>query len=239
MQLKEGRKRNVSFIAYPESISYVALRDFLTGLGVKAAISPLHDEDVWSDSDVHEWIDRHKDKHGNLSEEDEKKIPEVGSKKKPHWHVVLFFSGGRYLAGLRKMCAPINIKTFWVIEEKAEYIRYLCHLDDVGKAQYDRDDVLGIGGIDLSPLWQMTESDKLDYFKLVIQLIKDEGITNFCDLVDATLAIDDTGFFQMVTEKTHFFGLYLTGMEKKLHSKRVVFLDSNGEIVDAEMVGNE
>lgn len=113
------RKRNWTFIVYPESAPGDWISQ-LTSMGLRGAISPCHDKDMNA----------------------------TGSPKKPHYHVVLAFSGAvRENAAQSVSDAFSGIKVQQVKDLRA-IMRYLCHLDNPEKAQYDVNEVVTFGGID-------------------------------------------------------------------------------------------
>lgn len=223
MQPKEA-KTWMAFVAYPDSLlpdgttlTFERLYQFMLHLGVTGAISPLHEDDEYDEYDVNDWMNRHKDKTtGKVPDDVKEKAPKIGDKKKAHWHVMFKYSGKKYLAGLRKTFRELNIKAFFVDFDKVVQLRYFCHLDNPEKAQYSPDDVTGFGGMDLTPLYKKSEREMNSYLKATFTLIKERGITNYYDLINTALDIEDEGYFDVVTEKSPVINLYMVGYERKM-----------------------
>ena len=113
-----SRTRNYATIVYPESAPENWLM-ILRELHVPFMVSPLHDQDLTA----------------------------AGDPKKPHYHVQFVFDGVKSENQVREIVDCICGVGVEVVESRKGYARYLCHLDDYDKAQYDPDDVRCFGGL--------------------------------------------------------------------------------------------
>lgn len=113
-------KRVWCFEVYPDS----APKDWMAQVQdtrARAFVSPLHDSD----------------KH------------ESGEPKKPHYHVQVMFGGKKSLKQVREMFGHIAANGYVEDCKSLEgYARYLCHLDNPEKAQYQISDVRELNGAD-------------------------------------------------------------------------------------------
>ena len=119
MQKADTRNRNYAAVVYPDSAPE-NWREILKNQHVPAFISPLHDRDINAD----------------------------GSPKKPHWHIVLKFAGKKSLNQVTEITNALNAPAPQVCKDIRAYARYLCHLDNPEKAQYDVGEVECLGGAD-------------------------------------------------------------------------------------------
>lgn len=113
----QGRTRNFATAVYPES----APQDWQVILAeqcVPAFISPLHDKDV----------------------------NPTGEPKKPHYHVMIMFDGVKTSEQAREVFDLIGGVGTEVVKSLRGYARYLCHLDNPEKHQYNVDDVVSLAG---------------------------------------------------------------------------------------------
>lgn len=117
--MAESRKRNWVFVIYPESAPE-NWRAQLKAMLVPGFISPLHDKDFNSD----------------------------GEPKKPHWHVILTFKGLKSYEQVKKITDELNAPAPQVCKDVRAYARYLCHLDNPEKAQYEPAQVENMCGTD-------------------------------------------------------------------------------------------
>lgn len=162
---KDKRARAWQCVVYPDSKNTPddwmnVLRDLL----IEALVSPLHDKD--------------------RQEENPDKA------KKQHYHVILSWKnpvmyttaievfdqiGGVYPDPERAwgtFLRECRVRNF------QQAARYLCHLDQPNKYQYDISEVTSIGAIDYASL-VMTRSDDDEAIDEIIDFIHDNHITNF------------------------------------------------------------
>lgn len=102
------------------SIMYEPINDWIDKLKestVPFFVSPLHDKDISSD----------------------------GNPKKPHYHVLLMFDGVKTRDQAKAVFDTIGGVGCEKCNSLRGYARYLCHLDDYDKAQYDPNDVYCYG----------------------------------------------------------------------------------------------
>lgn len=112
---RDTRTRNFATVVYPESAPE-GWQDILARHCVPAFISPLHDRD----------------------------INPTGEPKKPHYHVMLMFDGKKSVEQVVEVFASIGGVGCEVVKSIRGYARYLCHLDNPEKAQYETSDVRSI-----------------------------------------------------------------------------------------------
>lgn len=108
----DTRTRNFATVVYPESAPE-DWKEILFTHCVPAFISPLHDKD----------------------------INPTGEPKKPHYHVMLMFEGKKSVAQVKEIFSSINGVGCEVVKSVRGYARYLCHLDNPEKYQYDASEV--------------------------------------------------------------------------------------------------
>lgn len=113
------RTRNFVTVVYPESAPD-SWRVILSEQFIQCFISPLHDKDVNPD----------------------------GTSKKPHYHVLLMFDSVKTIEQAKEVFALIGGVGCEVVKSLRAYSRYLCHLDNPDKAQYDISDVECLCGAD-------------------------------------------------------------------------------------------
>lgn len=113
--MSDNRTRNFATVVYPESAPE-DWQEILARHCVPAFISPLHDKDV----------------------------NPTGEPKKPHYHVMIMFDGKKTLAQAKEVFDTIGGVGCEVVKSTRGYARYLCHLDNPEKAQYEPSDVRSI-----------------------------------------------------------------------------------------------
>ena len=119
MATVDTRTRNYASIVYPESAPD-NWKEILSGHFIPAFISPLHEND----------------------------INPTGEPKKPHYHVILMFDGKKSKEQATEVFNTIGGVGCEVVKSIRGYARYLCHLDNPEKAQYDPSQVTMLCGSD-------------------------------------------------------------------------------------------
>lgn len=116
---KKNRTRYYASVVYPESAPD-SWRDILSDSIVPAFVSPLHDMDVNPDGEI----------------------------KKPHFHVLIMFESLKTPEQAKEIFDKIGGVGCEKVVSLRGYARYLCHLDNSEKYQYNTEDVTTYGGAD-------------------------------------------------------------------------------------------
>lgn len=148
------RTRNYATVVYPES----APENWQTILAeqfVPAFISPLHCDDV----------------------------NPTGEIKKEHYHVIIMFDGPKTIDQAREIFSAINGVGCESIQSIRGYARYLCHLDNPEKAQYNVDNVRCLCGADYNAVIGLV-TDKYKAIKEICTYCKENNIRSYSDILD-------------------------------------------------------
>lgn len=140
-----GRTRNFATVVYPESAPE-NWQDILAEQFVPAFISPLHDKD----------------------------INPTGEAKKPHYHVMIMFDSVKTREQAQSIFDLIKGVGCEVVQSVRGYARYLCHLDNPEKYQYEQSNVRSLCGAD----YVGTIGLVTDKYKAIGEMI------DFCELND-------------------------------------------------------
>lgn len=149
-----GRTRNFATVIYPESAPENWF-EILSGLMIPAFISPLHDSDVNPDGEI----------------------------KKPHYHVMLMFDSVKTQEQAKVVFEQIGGVGSEIVQSQRGYARYLCHLDNPEKYQYDQADVTCLCGADYSAVISIV-TDKYKAVKEMIEFCQKNCVTSFSDLLE-------------------------------------------------------
>lgn len=149
------KKRNWAFVCYPESLPDNWL-DLLQKTGLKIAISPLHDKDL------------------NPDEEE----------KKPHYHVICCWEGPAALSVVKRITELVNGTIPIPLDSIRGYYRYFTHKDNPEKYQYDERDIKLVNGFSIRDFVELTRSETQQIKKDLRELIRQNGICEYCDLMD-------------------------------------------------------
>ena len=195
---KSEKMRVAMCLIYPES----AMPDWIVRLSrwhVPAAISPLHDKDVWDDVrtpviKTNEQGEVVYDRDGNaefLTDEEGNYVwhyfHHKGDVKKPHHHVMISYGNATTEKVFKNIIDDIGgvIPPLEHMQVSSPYsmYRYFSHMDDPDKPQYNSADTILLGGFD--PLNFETYTQKNEPVKEVLNDIKfhENEIHSYRDLV--------------------------------------------------------
>lgn len=158
------RKRNFATVIYPESAPE-NWREILAGYFVPAFVSPLHDRDINA----------------------------TGEPKKAHHHVMVMFEGKKTEEQVRELFDTIGGVGLEKVESLRGYARYLCHLDNPEKAQYNPSDVVSLNGCDYSYTIGIV-ADKYKAVREMIAFCKANQIVSYAELLEYASVEQDTWF---------------------------------------------
>lgn len=148
------RTRNYASIVYPESAPD-KWQEILADQLVAALISPLHDQDL--------------DNEGKL--------------KKPHYHVLLLFSGVKTREQAAEVFALIGGVGCEKVNSARSYARYLIHADHPEKVQYDRAKVVALSGADFESLARQPE-DRYKIISEIVDFCRKNDINSYSNLLE-------------------------------------------------------
>lgn len=148
------RTRNYASVVYPDSAPQ-DWQSILADQFIPAFVSPLHDQDL--DPGDHA--------------------------KKPHYHVLLCYEGPKTKDQAVEIFDKIGGVGCEVVNSLRGYARYLCHLDNPEKHQYDPSQVRSFSGSDYTSVIGLP-TDKYKAIKEMIQFCKDHNIDAYCDLLE-------------------------------------------------------
>lgn len=161
---KNVKKRHWAAVVYPESLP-PDWRDIIAQTGIKAAISPLHDQDISAD----------------------------GTPKKPHHHVIMSYDGPTtYNVVLGLVNGRLGQPAPQPLESVKGYYRYLTHMDDPDKAQYDPAGITTLNGFAVSDYVTLSSGDVLRLKRELIGYIRDHQLTEYADLLDMLMVASDS-----------------------------------------------
>lgn len=149
-----SRTRNYATIVYPESAPD-NWRDILSDFHVPSFISPLHDKDINPD----------------------------GEPKKPHYHVLLAWEGPKTLEQAKAVVSKFGGVGCEPINSLRGYARYLCHLDNPEKYQYDQDAVVSLCGADFYSAIGLP-TDKYKVVRDMILWCKENQVDSYAELLE-------------------------------------------------------
>jgi len=152
---KNTRTRNWTIVVYPESAP-ANWRDIIDEYHIEWIESPLHDRDVDAN----------------------------GEYKKPHWHVLLMFGSVKSFDQVVELTERLRCPIPNKCHNSKALVRYMAHMDNPDKAQYDPSLILSHGGVDLAEMLRPSSSERYSLIRDMMYYIRENNITEFQDLMD-------------------------------------------------------
>lgn len=173
-------------MVYPESAPENWL-EVLGQTGLQVAISPLHDRDINPD----------------------------GTEKKPHWHVIVIYSGPTSYNVVRELTEKLNAPIPQALEAVKGYFRYLTHRDNPEKVQYDEKGIKTLNGFSILDFVELTRSEVLKVKKDLVTMIRGLELVEYSDLLEH---LQDSGLeaeFEVACNNTIFLNTYISSRRNK------------------------
>lgn len=152
------RTRNYATVIYPDS----APEDWLIRFGnmlIPGFVSPLHDLD----------------------------INPYGEPKKPHYHLMIMFDSVKTIEQAKEVFDDIGGVGCEIVNSVRGYARYLCHLDNPEKIQYDKGFVQAFCGADYEDTIGLS-LDKYIAIREMIDFCRNECIVSYAELMHYAMA---------------------------------------------------
>lgn len=138
------------------------------------AISPLHDKDSNPD----------------------------GEKKKAHYHLVFNYKGNKSFEQIDEIARALRAPIPERINSLVGAVRYLTHMDNPEKYQYESSEIQVFGGFDLESCLALSTGDKRQVLKDILVFTSENNILHFADLLDYCMSDEaPAGWFEIVTER--------------------------------------
>ncbi len=161
--MRNQRYRSYNWVMYLDSLPPNWL-DYLDSLRVPIVLG-VHDKDVWTPYD-------------------QEKNPEhvAGQPKKEHIHGVFLFEGKKSLKQILEMLEPLGVKYAEPTHNVQSFMRYLLHMDNPEKAQYEKDSIICLGGAVPDFTRAIPQSEVQAIMADMCNFIREKEITEFFEL---------------------------------------------------------
>jgi len=186
-QKSNDKKRNWAFVMYPDSAP-ANWQDVLQQTGLQCCVSPLHDTDINADE----------------------------TQKKPHWHVILCYSGPTSYNVVEKLTKNLNATIPQGVEQIKGYYRYLTHKDNPDKVQYDEADIISINGFSIRDFVDMTRAEVTKEKRNIMCFVEENDITEYCDLLVELDKHNLLDTWEVAANNTIFADAYIRSRRNKL-----------------------
>ena len=146
-------------------------------------------------------------------------VPKPGDLKKAHRHWYVEYEYSKPTSTMMEEFKVLDICYLERIKSKRAYIRYMCHLDNgplrydhANKYKYKVEDVISMGGIDISCLYTMDDGQKFEQDKDIYQIIRENDIHGYSQLVHYLRANNYRQMYAEVKHNNYFWREELKGI---------------------------
>lgn len=204
------RTRNWTFVVYPLEGNPPApenWRDILDEEHIQWIESPLHDKD----------------------------FDATGVPKRPHIHVLLLYEGKKSYEQIKEITDRLNAPVPQKCANAKGLVRYMAHLDNPQKFQYDKGLIVGHGGADVAEYLKPTSSSRYQLIAEMRQWVDDTGCIEFFMLFDYAASERFDDWFPLLCDNSaYIMGEYIKSRRHgAVHHVETVKVDhETGEIVE-------
>mgnify|MGYP004719661883 FL=1 len=181
--MAEKRNRNFATVVYPESAPENWI-DILSDFHIPAFVSPLHQFDVNPSGDV----------------------------KKAHFHVLVMFEGLKSISQVKELFSSFGGVGCETVNSIRGMARYLCHLDNPEKYQYNPVEVKAFGGADYACVVEL-ETDRVKIIADMQEWCRAEGCVSLSELYDYSRVYNYDWFRALATHCNNVMAAYLKSLK--------------------------
>jgi len=201
----DNRSRNFATVIYPDSAPENWIQ-LADELHIPAFISPLHDSD----------------------------FNPTGEAKKPHHHVMLMFEGKKSPDQVRELFESFGGVGCERVNSLRSYARYLCHLDNPDKAQYNVENVIALCGSDYFELIGLPSDKYVSVGEIMDFCVKYE-FYSFSELAMYCKANRYDWYRVLVDKSTIYMREFLKSLKWDKYDKDVRHrVDCDGNLIDVK-----
>lgn len=150
---RRGRVKNWNYIVYPDSAPNNWV-ELLNDMHLKWIKSPLHDKDV----------------------------NPTGEPKKSHYHITIMFDAAKTYDQAKEISTMLNTVKPEKCNSVEGSVRYMIHLDNPEKYQYNRNDIVGFGNVEVSKYFELSTNQKYALIDEMFDFIAEYGVTEYIDI---------------------------------------------------------
>lgn len=130
--------------------------------------------------------------------------------------MILAYSGPTTYNSVKTLTESLGQPIPQALEQVRGYYRYLTHMDNPEKAQYDSQDIKHLGGFNVADFMELTKSEVFEIKKHLMTLIRDNEIYEYADLLEALQDAEMFAELDVALSNTMAFNGYIRSRRHKL-----------------------
>lgn len=140
----------------------------------------------------------------------DKDINADGHPKKKHKHILLLFPGKKSYEQIKEITDTLQQPIPQRCHNAKAMVRYMAHLDNPEKAQYNVNEIAAHGGVDIAELLRPSSSERYTLIREMIDYVRSAGVTEFQDLMDYAAAERFDDWFPLLCDScAYIVGQYI------------------------------
>lgn len=129
---------------------------------------------------------------------------EDGTAKKPHYHILISFDSVKSYEQIKAITDSLHQPIPIPCQSPKGLVRYMIHLDNPDKYQYDRSKIVGHGGADIQELLKPTSSNRYKLIKEMIEYVEANNIIYFSQLLTYASIYRFDDWFPLLCDNSAF-----------------------------------
>lgn len=223
---RDGRTRNWVIVVWPTKEQLYKLGSEYGGSDGYGT-APDNWRDILDEEHI-QWIE------SPLHDKD-KKEDGSGEIKKPHWHILLLFEGNKSFEQIKEITERLNAPIPQKCASAKGTVRYMAHMDNADKYQYEKGKIVGHGGVDVAEYLKPTSSSRYQLIGEMRKWVAENDCREFFVLFDyASQERFDDWFPLLCDSSAYIMGEYIKSRRHGTEQpSRVVKIDhETGEVID-------
>lgn len=190
------RSRYWAIVLFEDNIqNYPLWKSYLINTHIRFCISPYHDQDIWTESDILE----HPEREEYIKEH-------IGEKKKPHYHIMFHCDDNTTFKTIKEIVEPLSCAVPNPVVAPDGMYSYFSHEHNPEKHKYDVNDIKHFNGSDPSEyIFNMSiakTSAMLDELTEIFVALK---VTKYYEMVQVAAKMKDPRYKHLVQSHIYYF----------------------------------
>lgn len=179
---------------------------------------------IYPESAPPDWMEKLEEQHiqAIISPPHDRDIDKEGNRKKTHRHGILIFESLKSPKQVQEIIDTFGGVGVIPIHSLGAYSRYLCHLDNPEKAQYNKEDVIEIGGANYKECCRQNEDKEKENEANLIeltQIIIEKRITYFHEVADLIIK-EHNELFSVLKQNSYYIHSIVMSLATQTQKER-------------------
>ena len=140
------------------------------------------------------------------------------------------FNGNKTYEQILDLIKPLNATIPQSCHNAKALVRYMAHLDNPDKIQYNKSDIIGHGGVDVAELLKPSSSQRYVLIKEMLQYVENDKVIEIQDLINYAMQYRFDDWFPLLCDNSAY--IVAQYIKSQRHRQRLENVDyETGEIL--------